>query len=95
MSILDMILGRAVFIVGVEPDPHGARVYLGARYRGRYVVVTDPHDVELITCAWRNEHHRLLVNYDQVGPPSSWLTCYDTLTRQSRGLRPPTQGGET
>lgn len=40
-GILDLILGRSILIVGVEPDdenPELERVYLGARYRWVYAL---------------------------------------------------------
>lgn len=55
VSILDVALGQAVFVVGVEDNddpPESVRVYLNRRYDGHYVVVADPGDVRHVRAAW-------------------------------------------
>jgi hypothetical protein len=50
--MIGALLGTDVFVVGVEPDPKGCRVYIGARWRGRYFLVTEPEWVEKFHRAW-------------------------------------------
>lgn len=66
--------GLGVEVCGVEPDPAGARVYVGPRWRGRYFLVTEPAEVDRVRAAWastfcghlimdRREVPRLLTEY--------------------------------
>lgn len=49
----DLLFGNACLIVGVEDDPGGwLKVYLGARYKNIYCVVTNPEDQERVKKAW-------------------------------------------
>ena len=45
--------GMGVEICGVEPDiSGGVKVYVGARYRGRYFIVSDPDDAAHVRRQW-------------------------------------------
>lgn len=49
--------GLGALICGVEPDPFGGvRVFVGARYRGRYFVLRDPEDVAAARAAWASSY---------------------------------------
>lgn len=55
MSILDVAIGQAVFVVGVEDNddpPESVLVYLNRRYDGHYVIVAEPDDVRHVRAAW-------------------------------------------
>lgn len=53
-GIVSILTGRSTLIVGVEDDPEPGllRVYIGARYNGTYVLVSDPEDQARIRRAW-------------------------------------------
>jgi hypothetical protein len=44
--------GLGVEITGVEPDMAGVRVYVGARYLGRYFLVREPDEIEHVKRRW-------------------------------------------
>ena len=51
--MIDILTGRSVEICGVEDGPDGAlKVYVGPRYNGIYVLVTDQGDQDRVRNAW-------------------------------------------
>ncbi len=54
MSMLGLIIGRDALVVGVEDDAEtgGLRMYLGARYKGVYAIVTDEEDKATLRYEW-------------------------------------------
>lgn len=61
MSILKALIGHpdACLITGVEDDPGGigVRVFVGARYKGDYFLVSEPEAVEEARRAWGRGGH--------------------------------------
>ena len=53
--MVDLLFGTGVLIVGVEDQPEGwMKVYIGARYKNIYCVVTNPEDQERVRRAWNS-----------------------------------------
>ena len=49
----DLLSGGTTELVGVEDDPSGAlRAYIGARYRGLYVLIDDAEGQQVVRDAW-------------------------------------------
>lgn len=80
-SMVGLFTGDTTVLVGVEDDPDGGlRCYLGARYRGLYVIVDDPEQMEKIRRAWAytSSHvlfpvpppERVFSDAQQTGEPS-------------------------
>jgi hypothetical protein len=60
-SMLGLFTGDTTILVGVEDDPDGGlRCYVGARYRGLYVIVDDPKEMERVQHAWAGGGHVLM-----------------------------------
>ena len=55
-----------VLVCGVEPDPAGARVYIGARYRGRYFIARG-EDADKALRVWRGSIGHVVMDRRQVG----------------------------
>lgn len=53
MSVIDLIMGTHVLLVGVEDQDDGAlRCYIDSRHRGLYVLVDDPAAQAQVRSAW-------------------------------------------
>lgn len=60
-GMVDLMTGRTALVVGVKDDPDGAlKVYVGARYRGIYVLVDDANAQHEIQRAWATGGHVLV-----------------------------------
>lgn len=60
-SMVGLFTGDTTVLVGIEDDPDGGlRCYLGARYRGLYVIVDDPDTMERIRRAWADSSSHVL-----------------------------------
>jgi hypothetical protein len=58
--------GLGVEVCGVEPDPAGARVYIGPRYDGRYFLARGD-DADRCLIAWaRSTRKHLLMDHRDV-----------------------------
>jgi hypothetical protein len=53
--------GLAIEVCGVEPDIAGLRVYVGARYLGRYFLVRDPQPIDRVKYAWAASYRGHLI----------------------------------
>jgi hypothetical protein len=58
-GILSLFFGHdSVMVVGVEDGPDGSlKVYIGARYQRRYVLVDDPQGQDNVRRAWGQGGH--------------------------------------
>jgi hypothetical protein len=79
--VIGVALGLEEFVVGVEPDPFGRRMFLRSRHLGRYVLVDDPDAIRELDRAWARGGH---VTIDRRSLPAHWLTSYDTMARVHR-----------
>jgi hypothetical protein len=86
MSICGLIAGTHTLLVGVEDQEDGAlRLYLGARYRGLYVVVDDPDAQAQARAAWATGGH--------VTIPVPPVDCIHH--EQAAGVSAPSEGDAT
>jgi hypothetical protein len=67
-ALAALMLGRAVFITGVEDDPGGVacRVYVGPRYHRRYFLVSDPDARAECERAWRGSRGHVIADRDDL-----------------------------
>lgn len=60
-GMVDLMTGNTALVVGVEDGPDDAlKVYIGARYRGVYVLVDDADAQREIRRAWDTMGHVLI-----------------------------------
>jgi hypothetical protein len=59
MSVLGLLMGTSVLVVGVEDDAATGclRMYVGARYRGIYALVEDEDAKDALQRAWHSSRH--------------------------------------
>lgn len=71
-----LLSGRGVLVVGVEPDPGGlaCRVYVGARYKRRYFLVSEPEARAKVERAWRSTNQHLVADLDDLKALGPLLT---------------------
>jgi hypothetical protein len=79
--VIGLALGLDEFVVGVEPDPVGRRMFLRTRYQGRYVLVVSPEACDALDRAWASGQH---VGVPRASLPAHWLTSYDTMAKVLR-----------
>jgi hypothetical protein len=72
-SIIGLMLGLSALVVDVTDDAEtgGARVYIDARYLGRYVVIDDPAAADEMRRQWRNASQHLVLDHR---PPDDAIT---------------------
>jgi len=57
-GLLGLYTGNSTYCIGVEDDPSGAlRMYVGARYKGWFALITDETDKESLRRAWASRGH--------------------------------------
>jgi hypothetical protein len=79
--VIGLALGLDELVVGVEPDPFGRRLFLRARWLGRYVRVESPEACRAVDRAWASSGH---VGVPKTALPAHWLTSYDTMAKVLR-----------
>jgi hypothetical protein len=81
-GLVDLMTGSTALVVGLDDGPDDSlKVYIGARYKGRYLLVDDPAAQRVIRDAWAGMGHVLipLPREDQIHQDAP-------ITRASRPL---------
>lgn len=66
----------AVLVTGVEGDPGGfaCRVYIGARYEGRYFLISDPDARKAAEHAWHGSSQHVIADMRELAAIGVLLT---------------------
>jgi hypothetical protein len=71
-SITDVLMGRSALVTGItENDDGSLRVYVGARYLGRYCIIDDPDAAQEVCRAWADVTQKLFIS----APPPDRIFC--------------------
>ena len=67
-GLADLLTGNTTLVVGIEETEDGLKVYVGSRWKNKYLLIEDAKDQDTVRRAWHSGGKVLLPlpNKDQV-----------------------------